>query len=575
MSQSASLFEIRHSASHVLAQAVLNVFPDAKLAIGPAIDDGFYYDFDLPRSLTPEDLTVLEDKMKQIIAEHQTFKQYDLPADQAKELMESRHQSYKLELINDLQLPSYSFYENGPFLDLCKGPHVNNTESIGAVKLLKVAGAYWKGSEKNKMLQRIYGTAFHTQAELDTYLHRMAEAQKRDHRLLGKELDLFSVSDEIGGGLILWHPKGAKVRYLIEEFWRQQHFKAGYDLLSTPHVGKAELWKTSGHLDFYKENMYAAMDVEDHDYFLKPMNCPFHCLIYKTQSRSYRQLPLRFAELGTVYRYERSGVLHGLMRVRGFTQDDAHIICTEEQMEGEIMRVLTFCTDMLKAFGFDRFKVFLSTRPKEKYVGDLTLWAAAEAALARAIEQLGIPYEVDDGGGAFYGPKIDIKIEDAIGREWQCSTVQFDFNLPERFDMTYIGSDGAKKRPYMVHRALLGSIERFFGVLIEHYEGRFPLWLAPVQVKLITVNDSVAAYAQTVQDALEAHGFRVEPDLSSDRLGQKIRQATLEKVPYSLVIGGKEAEQGTISVRKHNDDLGSMTVADLVQHLQAQLAGTQ
>jgi threonyl-tRNA synthetase len=559
------LSTIRHSASHVLAQAVLQIFPEAKLGIGPSIEEGFYYDFDLPRTLSEDDLADLEARMRAIIAENQTFSMKVCSRAESETLLEAASQPYKLEIIRDLNLGDYSFYQNGPFTDLCKGPHVSHTGEIGVVKLLKVSGAYWRGSEKNKMLQRIYGVAFHTQDELDAHLTRLEEAQKRDHRLIGKELNLFSVQEDIGGGLILWHPKGAKVRYLIEEYWRQIHFKAGYELLYSPHIGLSDLWKTSGHLDFYNENMYSAVKVDEQDYFIKPMNCPFHLMVYKNQPQSYRQLPMRLAELGTVYRYERSGVLHGLMRVRGFTQDDAHIICTPEQVEPEILNVMHLCLDMLKTFGFDKIKVYLSTRPKEKYVGDLALWEKSENALKHAIETLGLPYEVDEGGGAFYGPKIDVKIEDAIGREWQCSTVQFDFNLPERFDMTYVGSDGQKHRPYMVHRALLGSIERFFGILVEHYVGRFPTWLAPVQVKLLSVNSDVHGYCEALSQQLSEAGIRVECDLSSDKIGYKIREAIAEKVPYLAVVGKREAEANQVSLRTYQVDLGTCSISDLIE----------
>ena len=559
-----TLYEIRHSASHVLAQAVLALFPDAKLGIGPAIDDGFYYDFDLSRTLTPDDLIALEQKMAAILAEDQVFSTYVLDRAQTEAVIADSEQSYKLEIVRDLDLGDYSFYKNGSFVDLCRGPHVASTRQIGAIKLLRVSGAYWRGSEKNKMLQRIYGTAFHTQGELDAYLIRIEEAGKRDHRLLGKELDLFSIQDDVGPGLILWHPKGARVRSIIEDYWRKSHFRAGYELLYTPHVGKSQLWETSGHLSFYNENMYAKMDVDDQDYYVKPMNCPFHVMIYNNRHWSYRDMPLRFAELGTVYRYERTGVLHGLMRVRGFTQDDAHIVCTPDQVEEEISKVLTLCFATLNDFGFEKVKVFLSTRPKEKYVGDLDRWAASETALRNAIVAAGLPFEVDEGGGAFYGPKIDVKIEDAIGREWQCSTVQFDFNLPERFDMTYVGADGQKHRPYMIHRALLGSIERFFGILIEHYEGKFPTWLAPVQVKLLSVNKEMVEYCKSVASELLAQDIRVVTDSSDEKIGYKIRQGLNERVPYLAVIGKREAEAGTLSVRGRQGDLGALAVADFI-----------
>jgi len=558
-----TLAERRHSAAHVLAQAVQVLFPDAKLGIGPAIDDGFYYDFELPKPLTEDDLAVLEVEMNRIMAEQQVFTCQEVPRQSAELALAT--QPYKLELIQDLNLPHYTFYTNGPFVDLCRGPHVTHTGHIGVIKLLRVSGAYWRGSEHNPMLQRIYGTAFATQSELDAYLHQLEEAQKRDHRVLGKQLQLFSISDDIGPGLILWHPKGARVRHIIEEYWRQTHFKHGYDLLYTPHLGRSTLWNTSGHLHFYSDSMFPPMTFDAQDYYAKPMNCPFHVSIYQSQQVSYRDLPLRYAELGTVYRYERSGVLHGLMRVRGFTQDDAHIICTPDQVESEISSVLQLCFNTLSVFGFDAVSVYLSTRPTEKYVGDLSRWEIAESALKSAIETAGLPYEIDEGGGAFYGPKIDVKIRDAIGREWQCSTIQFDFNLPDRFDMTYIGSDGQKHRPYMVHRALFGSIERFFGILIEHYEGKFPAWLAPVQLKLLTVSDRTSDYAKSIQAELRNAGIRVELDLSNEKIGHKIRGGIAENIPFLGVIGNREVDSNTISVRDRKSDLGSMTVSDLIQ----------
>ncbi len=563
-----TLEEIRHSASHVLAQALLQLFPDAKLGIGPVIDEGFYYDFDLPRSLTTDDLVDIESRMKTILAESQSFKTYTLPKEEAILFFEKREQPYKLELIRDLDVPDYTFYENGPFIDLCRGPHVNNTSEIPAIKLMKISGAYWRGDEKRPMLQRIYGTAFHSQAELDAHLVRLEEAQKRDHRIIGKALDLFSFQEDIGPGLVLWHPKGAMIRSIIEDHWRQEHYKANYDLLYSPHVGRATLWETSGHTSFYKENMYAEMSVDDNSYFIKPMNCPFHIKVYESQHRSYRDLPLRYAELGTVYRYERSGVLHGLMRVRGFTQDDAHIICTPEQVREEILDVLTLCSQILDTFGFQKKHVYLSTRPKEKYVGDLDLWSSAESALEDAIKAMGWDYSVDDGGGAFYGPKIDMKIEDAIGRLWQCSTIQFDFNLPERFDMTYVGSDGQKHRPIMIHRALFGSLERFFGILVEHYEGKFPVWLAPVQIKLLNLSSETIDYTNTLVKTLRQAGIRVQADMSDEKLGYKIRLATTEKVPFIGVIGKKEAADNTVSLRtRGSKESPLISATDLVQHI--------
>ena len=567
-----SLSTLRHSASHILAQAVLKLFPDAKLGIGPAIEEGFYYDFDLNKPLTESDLASLEAIMKMIINEKQSFKHYNLSREDSEKLLKEKHQPYKLEIIRDLNLQEYSFYENGPFVDLCKGPHVETTDAVPAIKLLRVSGAYWKGSEKNKMLQRIYGTAFPTQEALDQYLFQLEEAKKRDHRVLGKELGLFSIEDTLGGGLILWHPKGAMVRYQLEQLWREEHLKNGYQLVFSPHVGRSSLWETSGHLDFYQENMFASMSVEDQDYYLKPMNCPFHILIYQQGIHSYKELPIRYAELGTVYRYERSGVLHGLMRVRGFTQDDAHIICTKEQIQKEILNVLQFCQKILSLFGFSKITTYLSTRPKGKSVGQSKDWEMAESALQKAIDSLNIPYELDEGGGAFYGPKIDIKIQDAIGRQWQCSTIQFDFNLPERFNMTYVNSEGKKERPLMLHRALLGSIERFFGILLEHYAGKFPLWLAPIQVKLLTVTELQSDYAQVIQKQLEEHGIRVSLDSSSEKIGYKIRQGITEKIPYLIVLGKREVEQNNICVRSREEgDLGTQPLDTFLSRLLSEI----
>lgn len=564
-----SLETIRHSAAHILAQAVQKRYPEAKLGIGPAIDDGFYYDFDLPVTLNDEDLQAIEDDMNVIIKEKQAFKQYDLNKEEAIQKLKDANQDYKLELIDDLNLDTYSFYENGPFVDLCKGPHVGNTIQVPVIKLLKVSGAYWRGSEKNKMLQRIYGTAFADKKELKTYLRQLEEAKKRDHRLLGKELKLFSIQESIGAGLVLWHPKGALIRHLIEDLWKKEHFKSDYQLLYSPHVGKSHLWEKSGHLDCYNENMYNSIDVENQDYFIKPMNCPFHIEVYKDDHHSYRELPIRYAELGTVYRYERSGVLHGLMRVRGFTQDDAHIICTKEQVKDEVKSVLAFCVRMLGLFGFKDVKTFISTKPSEKAVGEDNDWAMAEESLTEAVKEAGIDYEIDEGGGAFYGPKIDIKIKDAIGREWQCSTIQFDFNLPERFDMTFVNSNGEKERPIMIHRALLGSLERFFGVLIEHYAGKFPTWLSPVQVKVLSIAEKFSPYVESVSKCLKEAGFRVELDTSSEKIGYKIRQSIKEKVPYLLVIGEKEVESQTVAIRSRDyGDLGTKTINDFIHYLQ-------
>ncbi len=543
------LHKIRHSTAHVMAKAVLQQFPGAKIAIGPAIENGFYYDFELPRSLSPEDFEGIEGAMRQIIAAKYDFERKEISRDEAYELFQE--QPFKTELIRELPEDELiSIYTVDGFTDLCRGPHVENTRELNwkAFKLLSVAGAYWRGDEKRPMLQRIYGTAWETPKDLRAYLDRLAEIEKRDHRKLGRELDLFSTHEEAGAGLVYWHPKGARIRLEIENFWRSRHLESGYEILYTPHLGKSWLWETSGHLDFYDDAMYSPMEIDNADYYVKPMNCPFHILVYKTQLRSYRDLPLRWAELGTVYRYERSGVLHGLMRVRGFTQDDAHIICTPEQIEDEIAEVLRFSLRMWDAFGFSDIKAYLATKP-EKSVGSEEDWKRAANSLRRAIDEEGLPYEVDEGGGAFYGPKIDLKIRDALGREWQMTTIQFDFNLPERFDMTFVDSDGTEKRPYMVHRALLGSLERFFGILIEHYGGAFPPWISPEQVRIIPVADAFSEYARDVQKLLEEKGLRVGTDLSDQRMNAKIRLAQTQKIPYMLILGQNEADSNTVSLR--------------------------
>ena len=540
---------IRHSAAHVLAQAVQVFFKDAKLAIGPAIDTGFYYDFELTQPLTDADLEKIESEMNRIIKESQAFKQYNLSKQDAIDFFTNNNQSYKLEIINDLNVEEVSIYENGPFTDLCRGPHVENTSQIGAFKLLKVSGAYWRGSEKNKMLQRIYGTAFASPKELKRYLFQLEEAKKRDHRKIGKEQKLFSLQEDIGGGLVLWHPKGAAIRTVIENHWRNEHQKNGYETVFSPHVGRDHLWHTSGHLEFYEENMFASMDIDNTPYYMKPMNCPFHIAIYQQQQMSYRELPVRYAELGTVYRYERSGVLHGLMRVRGFTQDDAHIFCTESQVKDEVLSALNFSLEMLKTFGFSEYKIFLSTRPSEKYVGDPNEWGIAEKALNDALVEQGIKFDIDEGGGAFYGPKIDIKIKDSIGREWQCSTIQFDFNLPTKFNLSYINSNGEKQRPYMIHRALLGSIERFFGILIEHYAGKFPTWLAPVQLRLISLTEEAKTFIDEITQECLDNGIRFDQDQSNEKLGYKIRKAQMEQIPLVAIIGEKELAEKKLTIR--------------------------
>lgn len=540
---------IRHSFAHVMAEAVLQIFPEAQTAIGPAVQNGFYYDFALPRTLTPEDLDEIAARMETIIKKGGPFVKSVVSREEALKRFEK--QPFKTELIRDLPDDAeISLYTQGEFTDLCRGPHVSDLKELNykAFKLTGTAGAYWRGDEKRPMLQRIYGVAFADPKELKAYLNRLAEAEKRDHRKLGKELDFFSLHEEAGPGLVYWHPKGARIRLTIENFWRDKHYQNGYEMLYTPHVGKSWLWQTSGHLDFYKEGMYPKMEMDNVDYYVKPMNCPFHIMIYNNSKHSYRELPCRWAELGTVYRYEKAGALHGLLRVRGFTQDDAHIICRPDQVEDEIREVLRFSLEMLRAFGFTEFKAYISTKP-EKAVGEEKDWDLATRSLQKAVEAEKIEYDIDAGGGAFYGPKIDLKIKDALGREWQLSTIQFDFNLPVRFDMVYTEKDGSDCRPFMIHRALLGSIERFFGILIEHYAGAFPFWLSPVQVKVIPVAEAFDDYASEIAGQLKAAGFRAETDLSDDRMNAKIRNAQKAKVPCMLILGDKEKESGTVSVR--------------------------
>ena len=552
MAEDVKLSTIRHSMAHIMAEAVVELFPGTKLAIGPSIENGFYYDFDLPRQLTDADLPVIEEKMKEIIKKRVPFERKEITREEAKALFAD--QPYKEELIDAIEEGStISLYTQDGFTDLCRGPHVKSTAEIDprAFKLLSIAGAYWRGSEKNPMLTRIYGTAFETKADLKAYMDHLADIEKRDHRRLGKELDLFSLHEEAGPGLLYWHPMGARVRIAIENFWREEHYKNGYEMVFTPHVGKSWLWETSGHLGFYKESMYPPMQMDDLDYYVKPMNCPFHILIYKNSKHSYREFPFRWAELGTVYRYEKAGALHGLMRVRGFTQDDAHLFVTPEQMNDEIIEVLRFSLYMLHSFGFQDIHAYISTKPA-KAIGRDEDWDAATEALKAAVEKENLAYDIDEGGGAFYGPKIDLKVKDAIGREWQLSTVQFDFNLPERFDLTFTDRDGKEKRPYMIHRALLGSIERFFGVLIEHYAGAFPPWLSPEQVKIIPVAEFAFDYSKELETKLKALGYRVSADLSNDRMKAKIRNAQNQKIPYMLIIGQKEADAGMVSIRYRN-----------------------
>ncbi len=549
---------IRHSAAHIMAAAVQNLFPDVKFDIGPATADGFYYDFDLEHRFSPEDLKAIEKEMKKIVNQQAVFERRELGREEAEAILRERGQVYKLERLADVpEGQPISFYECAGFVDLCRGPHVDHTGQVRVFRLLSIAGSYFRGKETNPMLQRIYGTAFADKAEMNAYLQGLEEAKKRDHRKLGKELDLFSTSESVGPGLVNWHPKGGRIRNTIESFWRQEHYKNGYEILYTPHVGRANLWQTSGHLDFYREGMYSSMDVDGQEYFVKPMNCPFHIEIYKNRNHSYRELPLRWAELGTVYRYEKGGVLHGLLRVRGFTQDDAHIICTPEQIEAEIREVLRFSLHMWDCFGFKNVKAYLATRP-EKAVGEAQRWEQALKSLENAVVAEGIECEVDAGGGAFYGPKIDLKIKDALGREWQTTTIQFDFNLPERFDMTYVGADGQRHRPYVVHRALLGSLERFFGILIEHYAGSFPVWLAPEQVRVLPIGDAFLDYARSVAAQLRGQGIRAQVDSEADTIGAKIRRGRNERLPYMLIVGEREQEAGEVAVwRRGEGDLGS------------------
>jgi len=543
---------IRHSLSHIMAHAVLDLFKKIKFGIGPIIENGFYYDFDLSHSLTPEDLPKIEKRIKELIKKDMKFEKKVISKIEAKKIF--KNQPYKLELIKEIKDKKVSIYKSGEFIDLCTGPHVKSSKEINAnaFKLIKVAGAYWRGDEKNSMLQRIYGVAFKTEKELSDYLKRKQEAEKRDHRILGKKLDLFSIDQEVGPGLILWHPKGAILRQVIEDFWTKEHLNNGYELVKTPHIGRIKLWQTSGHTDFYKDNMFEPMEVEKDKYLIKPMNCPFHVKIYKTQIRSYRDLPIRWAELGTVYRYERSGVLHGLTRVRGFTQDDAHIICTPDELIDELTRAVQFGIKLLKTFGFKDYNLYLSTRPL-KYVGTLKNWQKATKSLKDVLNKLKLKYKVDEGGGVFYGPKIDIKINDSLGREWQCTTIQFDFNLPERFDMTYIDKNGKKQRPYMIHRALLGSLERFTGVLLEHYAGALPMWLSPEQVWVVPIGNAHNKYAKEITKELEQNNIRVKIKDQNETVSKKIRNGEIQKIPYILVVGDKEMKSKSVCIRNKKE----------------------
>ncbi len=540
---------LRHSTSHIMAQAVRELFGnDVKIAIGPAIENGFYYDFLRDAPFSPEDFELIEKKMAQIAGQALPFSHRYIPRVEAIEMFREQGEKYKVELLEEIEDDTVSIYQQGSFVDLCRGPHIPDTSWVRDFKLLRVAGAYWRGDENNDVLQRIYGTVFFDKKALKKHLNDLEEAKKRDHRRLGKDLQLFTINDQIGPGLILWQPKGSLLRRLIEDYWKDEHYRHDYELLYTPHIARQDLWNTSGHLDFYSENMYASMEIDEVKYQLKPMNCPFHIGVYKSNKRSYREFPIRWAELGTVYRYERAGALHGLLRVRGFTQDDAHIFCREDQLEEEIFNILDLNLLILKRFGFEDYDVYLSTRP-EKSVGSEEIWEKSTAALKQALEKKGLGFELDPGEGVFYGPKIDIKIKDQLGRSWQCSTIQVDFNLPDRFDMTYTGADNRDHQPIMIHRALMGSLERFVGVLIEHYAGAFPIWFAPVQARILNITDDQAAYSEKVYKQLRKAGVRVEKDLRNEKLNYKIREAQMAKIPYMLIVGEKEKSDTTVTVR--------------------------
>lgn len=572
LDKESDLYKMRHSAAHVMAAAVCRLFDDVQLDIGPPTDEGFYYDFDLPHRLAPEDFEAIEQEMGKIVAEDHPFERIEVSRAEAEQLIKDMGQRFKLERLADIpEGEAITFFKCGEFVDLCRGPHIASTGGVKAFKMLSVAGSYYRGRETNPMLQRLYATAFATDKLLRVHLKQLEEAKLRDHRKLGRELDLFSLQEDVGPGLIHWHPKGARIRSVIEEYWRNEHFEGGYELLYSPHIGRAGLWETSGHLDFYKESMYAPMEIDENQYFVKPMNCPFHIKIYQSHKRSYRELPVRWAELGTVYRYEKAGVLHGLLRVRGFTQDDAHIFCTTEQVEAEIIRAVKFAINMWHTFGFTEITAYLATRP-DKAVGEEARWEQATASLEAALQSEGIAYETDVGGGAFYGPKIDLKVKDTIGREWQMSTIQFDFNLPERFDLTYVGEDGQEHRPYMIHRALLGSLERFFGIMVEHYAGAFPLWLAPEQVRVLPLTEKQLDYALAIGEQLRQHTIRYSVDERSEKIGAKIRNAQLAKIPYMLIVGPKEEADQSVAVRaRPAGDVGVLPLQSLLETLRSEV----
>ncbi len=561
MNREERLERMRHSAAHIMAEAVQSLFPGAKFGIGPAIENGFYYDFELPRPLTQEDMPIIESKMKEIIDADLPFVREEISKEKARLLFAT--QPYKLELIDELLDTAVTIYKQGSFTDLCRGPHIASTGEVKTFKLTHIAGAYWRGDERQPMLQRIYSVAFDSQAELEDYLLCQAEAAKRDHRKLGKELDLFSIHEEIGPGLICWHPKGALIRRVIEDFWKAEHIKQGYDIVYTPHIAKLDLWKTSGHWEFYRDYLYSPMEVEGQQYIIKPMNCLGHIMIYKSQLRSYRDLPLRYAELGTVYRYERTGVLHGLARVRGFTQDDAHIFCRLDQTEAEVMGVVELAKFMMSTFGFGDYELLLSTRP-EKYAGTIEMWEGATESLRRVLEKLKLPYKLDPGEGVFYGPKIDIKLRDALGHAWQGPTIQVDFNLPQRFNVCYIGADGLEHNVTMIHRTVLGSMERFLACLIEHYGGAFPVWLSPVQAVIIPIADRHIDYTHQVENELEEEGIRTQVDDRSERMNLKIREAQLNKIPYMIIVGDNEVASSNVSLRlRSGEDIGSQTISQV------------
>ncbi|MBU4377299.1 MAG: threonine--tRNA ligase [Candidatus Omnitrophica bacterium] len=565
-----NLETLRHSASHIMADAVKELYPDVKLGIGPAIEDGFYYDFDRKDAFRPEDLAKIEEKMREIISKNDKFTCEEMKKQDAVRLFEKTGEKYKVEIIKELEGDKITIYKHGKFTDLCKGPHVNSTGEVKSFKLLSIAGAYWRGNENNPMLQRIYGTAFSSDKELAEYLKFVEESKKRDHRKLGKELELFTIQDNIGAGLVLYYPKGAMLRSIIEDFIKKEHFKRGYEFVRSPHIMKSDIWVQSGHYEYYKENMYI-FKIENQEYAIKPMNCPGHMLVYKSRVRSYRELPIKLFELGDVYRHEKSGVLHGLLRVRGFTQDDAHIFCLREQVEDEIIKVIDFVKDVMDIFGFKDMDIELSTRPP-KYIGKVEDWERAQEALINSLKRKKLDFEICEGEGAFYGPKIDIKIKDALKRPWQCATIQCDFALPERFDLKYTGQDGKEERPIMLHRVILGSLERFIGTLIEHYAGEFPLWLAPVQMVLIPISDKQNEYAETLREKFSKEDFRVEIDKRDEKMQKKIRTAELEKVPYMLIVGGKEAKADSVSVRsKKSGDLGILRIEEFIKKVKDEI----